>query len=400
MGVERNPALVCAFRAIQMSLFPIAIITIFWQHDLGFDMVEIFTLQAILAGTTGLLEFPSGFIADRIGYRPTLLIASACNLVGWTVYLFSPDFWTLAAAEVILGLGLSLISGTDAALLYESLAESGDEARFTVWSGRVRFFGQSAEGSAALAAGLLYAVSPRAPFVLEIAIWVAGLIVAWKLVEPRRHRPVVASAVRHMAGVFGRILRGAPRLRVVMFLTVVLSMTTFVPVWIIQIYAEKAGVSVTWLGPIWAIANYVVAIGSLGSARLGAAVGLMPALLGCIALGTAGFLGLGLTTAWWGFAFYFLITLMRGLNAPLLGHEEQRWIPSGERATFISARNLVFRGLFVVIGPTVGWAIDRSGEHTVLLATGAVAAGLGFVGWLWLLRTPEPAMLQPADRAP
>lgn len=376
-----------------MSLFPLAIITIFWQHDLGFDMVEIFTLQAILAGTTGVLEFPSGYIADRFGYRPTLVLASLCNLVGWTVYLFSPDFWTLAVAEVVLGVGLSLVSGTDAAMLYESLAEAGQEERFAVWTGRVRFFGQTAEGSAALVAGLLYAISPRAPFVLEIAIWGVGVAVAWSFVEPSRHRPVVENAFRHMTGVFARILHGAPRLRAVMFLTIALAMTSFVPVWIIQVYAESAGVPIAWLGPIWATANYLVAVGSLASARIGQLLGLMPSLLLCIALAAAGYLGLGLTTALWGFAFYFLITLMRGLNGPILSHEEQRWIPAGERATYISARNLVFRGLFVIIGPSVGWWLDRSGEHSVLLGAGAVAGVVGLAAWLWLLRTPEPAIL-------
>ena len=394
----RNPALLCAFRAAEMSLFPIAVITIFWQYELGLSMSEIFLLQAIFAGTTGLLEFPSGYVADRIGYRRTLVLSSGCTLAGWTVYLFSPDFWTIAAAEVVLGTGLSLVSGTDSAILYESLAQSGQEARFPAWYGRVRFFGQAAEGSAALVAGWLYAISPRAPFVAEILVWAIALAIAWCLVEPERHRSQVTGAVSHMTGVLRQILRGAPRLRVVMALTVALSMTSFVPVWIIQLYSERAGVAVSWLGPIWAAANYSVALASLGSARLREAAGAMPALLLCIALAGAGFLGLGLSHAWWGFAFYFLITMMRGLNAPILHHEEQLLIPSGDRATFLSARNLAFRGLFVVIGPSVGYAIDRSGEHAVLLVVGAIAVTASLSLWLLMLRSPaEPP--GPAARA-
>lgn len=373
-----------------MSLFPIAVITIFWQYEIGLSMAEIFGLQAVFAGTTGLLEFPSGYVADRIGYRRTLLLASGCTLAGWTVYLFSPDFWTIAAAEVVLGVGLSLVSGTDSAILYESLAQAGAEARFATWYGRVRFFGQLAEGSAALAAGWLYAISPRAPFVAEVLVWAIGLGVAWRLVEPDRHRPRVAGALSHMAGVLRHILRGAPRLRAIMALTVALSMTSFVPVWIIQLYSERAGVAVAWLGPIWAVANYSVAFASLASARLRQAVGVMPALLFCIALAGTGYLGLGLTHAVWGFVFYFLVTLMRGLNAPILHHEEQSLIPSGDRATFVSARNLVFRGLFVVIGPTVGYAIDRSGEHAVLLAGGFLATAASLALWLAVLRSPDP----------
>lgn len=394
-ATSRNPPLLCAFRAIEMSLFPMAIITIFWMHEIGLSMTEIFALQAIFAGTTGVLEFPSGFVADRIGYRTSLVVASAFTLAGWTVYLFSPGFWTIAVAEVVLGMGLSLISGTDSAILYESLVDSGEEERFTAWHGRGRFFGQAAEGSAALFAGLLYAISPRAPFVLEVMIWGAGVIVALRLVEPSRHRPVVGRAFQHMAGIFTRIARGAPRLRAVMFLTVALAMTSFIPVWIIQIYAERAGVAVSWLGPMWAAANYIVALGALSSARFARTFGLMPGLLICIALAAVGYVGLGITTAWWGFVFYFFINLMRGLNASILNHEEQRLIPSADRAAFISARNFAFRSAFVVIGPVVGLSLDRAGEHAVLLWAGAVVIGAGLLGWLWLWQAPQTSE-QPA----
>lgn len=382
-----------------MSLFPIAIITIFWQHDLGLSMVEIFGLQAILAGTTALLEFPSGYLADRIGYRPTLMIAAVCNLVGWTVYLFSPDFWTIACAEVVLGLGLSLVSGTDSAMMYESLAQQDMEGRFAIWHGRSRFFSQAAEGSAALAAGLLYAWEPRAPFALEIVVWVVGIAVASRLVEPERSRPVVEDTLRHVASIFGRIFRGATRLRAVMALSVVLSMTSFVPVWIIQIYAKDAGVSIAWLGPMWAVANYSVALGALASARLGRSIGLMPALLLCVGLAGAGYLGLALSTGLWGFVFYFAITLMRGLNSPLISHEEQKLLPSAERASFVSARSLLFRLLFVAIGPAVGAWMDASGAHTVLLGTGAVAVAAGLATWTTLLRHPDSSTLEAGNDA-
>ena len=135
-------------------------------------------------------------------------------------------------------------------------------------------------------------------------------------------------------------------------------------------------------------------MGSLASARFGQALGLMPGLLLCILLAAFGYAGLGLTTAWWGFVFYFFINLMRGLNASILNHEEQRLIPSSDRAAFISARNLAFRLAFVLIGPLIGMSLDRAGEHTVLLWVGAITTGIGLLGWLWLLRAPHASGAQ------
>ena len=63
---------------------------------------------------------------------------------------------------------------------------------------------------------------------------------------------------------------GDRRLTSVVLLTVVLGMASFVPVWLVPLYATGAGVSEAWIGPIWAAANYIVAIASLMSTRMAA----------------------------------------------------------------------------------------------------------------------------------
>lgn len=395
-GLQRNPALLCAYRGLQLALFPMAIITLFMKHQVGLSMTEIMLLQGLFGFVTAAFEFPSGYLADRIGYRRSMIASSLLAIVGWCAYSAANDFWTIAAAEVLLGVALSLVSGTDAALLYESLLETGREASFGRWFGRFQSIGQASEGSAALLAGVLYATWPRLPLVVQVGVWVVALGVALALTEPARHRPRVPDPWARV----GRIVRyaavGMPRLRVIIFLTVALGLGTFIPVWIIALYAEGAGVPVAWLGPIWAVSNYTVAIGSLSSARALRALGLAPLMLLAAVLIGAGYVGLGLTQAWWGFAFYFLFSLARGLNSPALGHEEQRVIPSSDRASLLSLKALVFRGSFVLIGPAVGWAIDARGEHTVLLVSGALVVLVSLSGIAWLARTRAPGEIPDA----
>jgi hypothetical protein len=80
---------------------------------------------------------------------------------------------------------------------------------------------------------------------------------------------------------------------------------------------------------------------------------------------------MGLSHAVWGFLFYYALATMRGLFSPPLNHLEQRLIPSRDRAGLLSMRSLMFRGVFLVIGPASGVAIDRYGQHPVLLGLGA-----------------------------
>ena len=87
-----TPSLLVAHAALRGALFPIPIITLFWKDEIGMSFTAIMVLQAILSATVVLLEFPSGYVADRIGYRASLLIGGGFWAVGWCVYSVGTTF--------------------------------------------------------------------------------------------------------------------------------------------------------------------------------------------------------------------------------------------------------------------------------------------------------------------
>ena len=297
-------------------------------------------------------------------------------MAGWSIYAVADSIWAIVVAELVLGSAMSLISGTDSALLYESLLETGQEEEFGTWTGRMRFSGQFAEGIAALASGILYAAWPRLPFLLQVGVWGAALLVALSLTEPDRHRPDLSGNLEQIRSLLAYI-RKHPVLPWVMGLTITLSMASFVPVWSIQLYATDAGVPAAWLGIMWATANLIVAFASLFAARAGRILGIPRLVVVCLVLIGAGFAGLGLVHAWWGFAFYFLLTLMRGLHLPVMMHVEQRLVPSSDRAGSTSFRSFVFRSIFWRPGSRGGATMDAVGQHPVYLALGLLFVGFG-----------------------
>ncbi len=397
--LRRNPRLLVLHHALMMTLFPMAVLTLFQRDHLGLDMLEVMLVQAAFGGALAVFEFPSGYLADRIGYRKTMILASGVSIVGWSIYSIAWDFASVVVAEMTMGLGLSLVSGTHSALLFESLANRGRQEEFARWFGRSRFFAQIAEGSAALVAGLLFALSVRLPFLLMVLVWIVNFAVACALVEPRYPGSVVDRPLAHVRSLVAFVARGAPRLRALFAVATVFGLASFVPVWLVALYARDAGVAVSWLGPIWAVANYCVALGSLASDRLGRRVGLANVLLCCTALIAGGYFGMGSTTLWWGFVFYFAFNLSRGLCAPLIAHAEQEAIPSGDRASLVSLRSLLFRSGFLVLGPLVGASIDRLGQHPVLLGLGLFFTTAGLASWALLVRSSPAnadARLDPA----
>jgi len=393
---KKNPWLLCAFHALQMSLLPMAILAPFYKREIGMTQHDIYVLQAIFGLFVALFEFPSGYLADRLGYRRTLVLATLGNVVGWAVYAGADSFMGVAVAEAVLGVSLSLISGADSALLYESLLSSGKQSQFTLWTGRMKFWGQTAEGTAALVAGGLFALAPRSPFVAQSALWIVAFFVALRLVEPAVHvrtEPRLGH-VQEMRKMVRVAFVENRRLRALIFLTIVMGMSTFVPVWMISVFASENGLPDTLLGLLWALANYAVALGALSSDRIRRRFGFTLAMVGCIVLVAAGYGSLAVVQGSWVGFLYLLMTFARGVFAPMLAHLEQEELPSGDRAGFMSLRSLAFRFSFLCLGPLVGWAFTEFGYRPVLPVLGAAFALLGVIALRGVLRADRARAAQ------
>jgi MFS family permease len=105
-----------AFSFLQMTLFPMAIITLFWKDRIGLSLTQILLLQSILSIVMVVMEYPTGYISDQIGYRVSLSLASLLGIAGWGIYTVAATFAHVLAAEVLLGISLAFISGADSAM--------------------------------------------------------------------------------------------------------------------------------------------------------------------------------------------------------------------------------------------------------------------------------------------
>ena len=175
-----------AFSFLQMMLFPMAIITLFWKDHIGLSLTQILLLQGILSVVMVVMEYPSGYVSDRIGYRAALNIAALLGMAGWGLYSLASTFTHVMAAEILLGISLAFISGSDSALLYETLKQQGSLQEYTRHQGRMSGYAQGGEALGAVFAGLLYAAAPLLPFILQIGVWFLALLLTRSLVEPAR----------------------------------------------------------------------------------------------------------------------------------------------------------------------------------------------------------------------
>ncbi len=384
-AIHSNIKKLYGFSFLQKTLFPMAIITLFWKDQISLNLTQILLLQGLFSIATVVMEYPSGYVSDRVGYRDALNFAALLGIIGWGLYAWADSFSQVLVAEIALGISLSFISGTDSALLFESLKANGQEQHYARYEGRMNGFGQIGEACGAIFAGLLYAAYPLLPFLIQIIVWVLALMVTRSLVEPQRKLKSLTSHFAEAVMSTRYALLENKRLRYTILLNLVLGLASFYPVWLIQPYMQDGGVPVVWFGPIWAVANLSVALFALASYRSHLNLGDRQMILLFMLLIIAGYLGLGLVGGLWGFLFYYLLTSMRGLRGPMFLNHAQKEIPSANRAGILSLQSLAFRLSFVCTGPLVGMLADRLGiQRTFLLLCFVFAVVLPPAAWLFL----------------
>jgi MFS family permease len=375
-----NPRLLVALSALRFTLFPMPVITLFWTDQIDMSLADVMALQAVFGAAVVVCEFPSGYLADRIGYRTSLLVGGVLWCAGWLVYARGASFGAIVVAEVILGAAAAFISGADRALLWVSLETSGRQVEYTRWEGRLRAAAQTSEAISAAAGGWLYAIQPRLPFWLQIPTAALGLttIVALREIPRPSSATEPSSHLARALHVVRFTLWRHRRLRAAMALAVTLGLSSFVMVWLIQPYMQARGLPVSWFGPLWAAAHLWLAGVSLASARIVAAVGVRGALFVCCLLVPLGYVGLAASSSAWGVAFYLFFMTLRGLQGPILARVMQQDAPAEDRASVLSLAALVFRLAFILTGPPIGALVDRAGMDTafVVLAVGFTTSGL------------------------
>jgi MFS family permease len=99
--------------------------------DFGLTLSQFALLNVIWAATIILAEVPSGALSDLIGRKKLLVLTASLMVVEMAVWAFAPRgnptllFWFLALNRILSGLGEASASGSDEALVYESLENAG-----------------------------------------------------------------------------------------------------------------------------------------------------------------------------------------------------------------------------------------------------------------------------------
>ena len=347
-------------------------IVVLFYKDNGLEMRHVFLLQAVYSVSIVVLEIPSGYFADVLGRKFTLVSGSILGFLGFVTYSFSYSFYGFLAAEIVLGLGQSLISGADSALLYDSLMDSGRENQYIKFEGRMVSVGNFAEAIAGILGGLLATLSLRYPYYAQTIVSFIAIPTSLMLYEPKRHKKMLKMKFMDILKIVKYSLHDNQELKWNIIFSSIIGASTLTMAWFVQPYFELVLLPVGLFGVFWTILNLTVGFSAMIAHKVESKLKQIKTMIGITILIPAGYIVVSRINALWGIGILFLFYIVRGIATPILKDYINKLCDSDVRATVLSVRNFVIRIFFSIIGPFIGWYTDKFSLQSALLLSGIV----------------------------
>lgn len=197
--VPRNGKLylVAQFIGAQQHVWPVTVAFMTLRYELSTVGVWLFALGI----SQILLEVPTGYIADKFGYKVSIVLGGIANFTGMMLLALSTADVIPIASGIILGLGSALMSGATDALTYEGMSHDEYEEVLTL-SAPVYQVGLI---SSVALGGFLYTIRPELPFIVQAVTMLLDPIPYW-LMEVKKKIVVTAEELTTVFSAIKQIL--------------------------------------------------------------------------------------------------------------------------------------------------------------------------------------------------
>lgn len=274
-------------------------IVVLFYNDNGLQQFDIFLLQGFYSVAIVLLELPSGYFADVFGRKNALIVGAILGFMGFIVYNFSHGFSGFLVAELVLGMGASLISGADSAMLYDSLQSLKRDKDYLKFEGRMTSIGNFAEAIAGVFGGFLASYSLRFPYYGQAVIAFLAIPAALTLVEPLREKVLTKMTYRDILKIFKYALIDNPKLRYNIIFSAVIGSSTLSMAWFVQPYFKEVGLPISLYGILWTLLNLSVGLTSLLAYKIDARLGKTKVILIITIFISGCYLAVGAVQTYW-----------------------------------------------------------------------------------------------------
>jgi MFS family permease len=355
------------------SFWLIVPVLIPYYKSAGLAATQVFLVQSVFLTAVFLLEIPSGYLADIIGRKKTIIIGTFFLPAGLLTYYFSSSLGGFIAAELMIAVALSFWSGADSALIYDTLKQLKKQGDYKKIQGTAEMLTRVGDGLASVTGGLLALLSLKLPFIINIATSLVMLPVLFTIAEPGRK--MMKAGENHAKQLAGIVVYSMThkKIRPYIILSGIVNGAGIIGVWAYLLYYGQLGLNVAYNGIFHACLGFASGIGAAIAYKVEKKLGVRIALslLFIIALGFCMFGGF---KSYFVIPFAFINGFIWNMSFPIILDLMNRQVKSEMRATVISVSSMARSVVFVVFSPLFGWVTDKYSLSSAFFGLAALFA--------------------------
>lgn len=342
----------------------------------GMNLAQIGLLEGVYHITSMIFEIPSGAIADLLGRKKSMIVSKICIAISCLIMLYSKNFWLFALSFFIQALGNNFNSGSEEALIYDSMKAIGQEDKYMGVYGKLDVVIEISQGIATVLGGILAEYSFFCCYAASLIIALLAFLPILAMTEApfekeeKAKESVFKTLINHFAKSFGILKADRRILRIVVFFSTVFAGQTLL-FFYGQQYFSDLGFNKIYISLFMLIFSITSCLGAYFSDRIFEKLGRKVAVLSAFAIAIS-IMFFVFEIPWLSVVTLSIAGFSNSLLYPIQSAILNGLIPSEQRATLISVNSMFFSIAMIILFPVAGLFSDRFGLGRVLLVIGAI----------------------------
>ena len=359
MHIKHNIIKMYFLKGVLWFMLSMPIIVLFFKEN-GLSLTEIMTLQAAYSLTVALFEVPSGYLADMFGRKTCIVASTIFSFFGFLFFCFFTGFYYFLLAQILVGFAGSLISGSDSAIIYDTLLQTNNKDSYAKIEGKNYAIGNFSEATAGIFGGILAVSSIYLPIYAQTGFIFLSIPIALTLVEPEIKN--IIGSKNSLQSIFTLVkftLIENSKLRWLIVYSSAMGVATLSMAWFAQPFFIAIDLPLVLFGIVWALLNFTSGISSYNSHYFSNKFSYRNLIYYSVIISLS-FFFLGFSIISYGLVFIFIIYFFRGIVTPILRNEINKITSSNIRATVLSVRSFIIRVSFAILAPILGYIAEHN----------------------------------------
>ncbi|NLS86215.1 MAG: MFS transporter [Ruminococcaceae bacterium] len=371
--LKKNIFIMYAIAFLQGLVFYSSIATLYRQAS-GVSVFQITIIESISLVLCLIFELPWGVLADKIGYKKTMMICCTLYFVSKIIFWQASSFMGFLAERILLSVVLSGMSGVDSSILYLSCDSQDAQRVFGVYN--------SLGTAGLLLASLIFTIFIGADYrfsaFLTVLTYGTAAILTLFITEVKKPKASMeANAQKQFFGILRNIFKNKYLLMFLVGAALLNETHQTFTVFLSQLQYVKGGMTDKMIGAAYILIT-IAGLISAKSSKITEAIGARRLVNLCYALAVLSCVLLCVTSS--AVASVISILALRiafSLFQPMQSNIQNMQVVSSDRATELSVFSVIMNSVGVSTNLIFGAVADVNLSSAFLF--GAVFCLLGFI---------------------